>query len=233
MEAIAVEIAAEQPDAIVFLGDLTWGPLPEETWGAIVGLQESLRLAVRFVRGNAERALTELRQGDTRDPTPRESWILDQHQASTLDALDAFSPSVSVTIIGLGPTLFCHGSPRSDEELITPATPPPRMQDLLANVSERVLVTAHTHIQFDRVVAGVRSVNPGSVGMPYEGAPGAYWAMLGPDVELRRTEYDVRTAVARCRATSDPLADAMITTLLDPPTPEEVVSHAETLEFSG
>ena len=39
-------------------------------------------------------------------------------------------------------------------------------------------------------VGAVRWVNAGSVGMAYEDEPGAYWALLGPDVELRRTAYD-------------------------------------------
>ncbi len=70
---------------------------------------------------------------------------------------------------GLGPVRFCHGSPRSDEELVTFATPETRIRALMEGVPERVLVSAYTHIQFDREVAGIRSVNPGSVGMPYEG----------------------------------------------------------------
>ena len=32
--------------------------------------------------------------------------------------------------------------------------------------------------------------------MPYEGRRGAYWALLGPDIEFRRTEYDVEATVA-------------------------------------
>ena len=129
---------------------------------------------------------------------------------------------------------FCHGSPRSDEELITPATPDPRMRALLEGVEERVLVSAHTHIQFDRHVAGIRSVNAGSVGMPYGGRAGAaYWALLGPDVELRQTEYDLEQAVRSYRATDDPLAEQMVEMLLTPPILDEVVEHAEALESSG
>jgi hypothetical protein len=107
------------------------------------------------------------------------------------------------------------------------------MRELMREVPERILVSAHTHIQFDRVVAGVvRSVNPGSVGMPYEGEPGAFWALLGPAVDLRRTDYDLGLAIARYRETSDPLAEAMVATLREPPTPAEVIAHAEALEFS-
>jgi hypothetical protein len=71
------------------------------------------------------------------------------------------------------------------------------------------------------------------VGMPYEERPGAYWALLGPDVELRRTEYDVEEAVARYRASGTPDLEPLVETLLTPPTPAELIAHAEKLEFSG
>jgi hypothetical protein len=57
--------------------------------------------------------------------------------------------------------------------------------------------------------------------------------MLGPDVELRRTLYDLDEAVARYRSSGDPLAEQMVEILRAPPTPAEVTAHAESLEFSG
>jgi predicted phosphodiesterase len=234
LEAVAREVIRAAPDVVVFLGDLTWGPLPEETWQVALDLRNSLVGRTLFLRGNTERALSEARHGrGASEPTQRERWMLAQHSVSTLDAFDRLSVSASLDIEQLGRTRFCHGSPRSDEELITPATPPRRMRELLADVPERILVSAHTHVQFDRFVDDVRCVNPGSVGMPYQGASGAYWAILGPHVELCRTEYDVDVAIARYRATNDPLVDATIKTLVEPPTPEEVIAHAEALEFSG
>ena len=79
----------------------------------------------------------------------------------------------------------------------------------------------------------MRALNPGSVGLPYEGQRGAFWALLGPDVEHRRTEYDVDAAVARMRATDDPRVEQIAEMLLEPPTREEAIEHAESLEFSG
>ena len=96
-----------------------------------------------------------------------------------------------------------------------------------------MLVTAHTHLQFDRRVAGIRSVNAGSVGMPYEGRAGAYWALLGPDVELRRTDYSLELAAGRYRSSGDPRAEQMVEMLLEPPGRDETIRHAESLEFSG
>jgi hypothetical protein len=55
------------------------------------------------------------------------------------------------------------------------------------------------------MVGGVRVVNAGSVGMPF-GEPGAHWLLLGPEVELRRTSYDLEEAASRIRATEYPQA---------------------------
>lgn len=233
LEAVLRELEATDVDLIVFGGDLTWGPLPAET----LALVRPLASRAMFIRGNAERALLEcaarLDGGETTGLSEIEAWMVRNHDAAGRALLAGFLETAVVDVAGLGPVRFCHCSPRSDEELVTPATPEPRMRALLAGISERVLVTAHTHVRFDRVVAGVRSINPGSVGMPYEGRPGAYWALLGPDVELRRTEYDVDEAVRRYRATDAPGAEQRIETLLTPPTREELIEHAERLEFSG
>jgi predicted phosphodiesterase len=225
LEAVLSELASVEPDLVVFGGDLTWGSLPEETIALVVALP----FPARFVRGNAERALL----GSASDRTERECWLLERHSADTVEFLASFAERVSVYIDEFGPVCFCHGSPRSDEELVTPETPAERMRALTANIGERTLVTAHTHLQFDRRVADLRSINPGSVGMPYEGREGAYWALLGPDVEFRRTEYSIEQAAELYRASGDPLAEPMVELLVNPPTREEVIAHAEGLVFSG
>jgi predicted phosphodiesterase len=223
-EAVLAEVAADPPGLIVLGGDLTWGPLPHET----AELLRELPAPALLVRGNAERALFE-----QRSETPRERWLLEVHTEEDMAFLNQAAEGVTVEIAGLGPVRFCHGSPRSDEELITPATPEERLTAAVAGRPEQVVVSAHTHLQFDRRAAGIRSVNPGSIGMHYAAAPGAYWAVLGPDVDLRRTEYDVDRAVAAYRQTGDPLVEQTVEMLLSPPTPDEVIAHAEALEFSG
>jgi len=224
LQAVLEELSAENVDQIVFGGDLTWGPLPEET----LALVSELSTPALFVRGNAERALLEPSDA----PTERERWLRRRHSAGDRAFIAEFAPTVTVEIEGLGPVLFCHGSPRSDEELVTPATALRRVRELAAGVSERVIVSAHSHLQFDREVEGVRLVNPGSVGMPYEGRPGAFWALLGPDVSLRRTDYALAEAVERYRASGDPLAEQMVELLERPPTRDEVIEDAEPREFA-
>jgi diadenosine tetraphosphatase ApaH/serine/threonine PP2A family protein phosphatase len=85
-------------------------------------------------------------------------------------------------------------------------------------------------VQFDRVVDGIRVVNAGSVGAPYEAEPGAYWALLGADVELRRTAYDVEAAAAAIAGTGYPRADDLTTYLLpDPERPDRMSRLIESL----
>lgn len=230
LAAVLAELDRVEHDLVVFGGDLTWGPLPEQT----LALVEPLAEEALFVRGNADRAVLEYAGGTAADePSARARWIVDRHSTAARELLARSVEQATVDVAGLGPVRICHGSPRSDEELVTFATPEARIRALLEGVGERVLVTAHTHVQFDRLVADLRSVNPGSVGMPYEPERGAYWALLGPGVELRRTPYDLDEAVCRYRASGDPAAEQMVEILLEPPTREEVAEHAERLEFSG
>jgi len=219
---VLVEVERARPDLIVSGGDLTWGPLPAETFALASGLN------ARFVRGNADRVVLE-----NDSATERAQWMQAHHSPEMREFFAGFDEHVVVEVDGLGPVRFCHGSPRSDEELVTPETPEARVREFTEDVEERVIVTAHVHIQFDREAAGIRSVNPGSVGLPYEGRPGAYWALLGPDVELRRTEYDVDDAAARYRATDFPGVEELIELMLTPPEPREVIDHAEQVVFSG
>jgi putative phosphoesterase len=223
LEAVLDEIAGEQLDLIVFCGDLTWGPLPNETLAVV----RAISTPVRFVRGNADRSV-----GVHLDE--RGTWIAAQHDGHARSFVNGLDESVVVDVDGLGPTRFVHGSPRSDEECVTPLTPPERVQEFMADVPERVVVTAHVHVSYDRRVGDVRLVGPGSVGRPYEGeAGGARWALLGPDVELRRTAYDHERTAALYRASGIPQLKQDLELLLTPPTRNEAIEHAETLVFSG
>jgi predicted phosphodiesterase len=226
LEVVLAEVSAAAPELVLFGGDLTWGPEPEGT----LSLVDGLSIPAVFVRGNAERSLVET--GD--EPTGRRPWLLEHHAPTSLERLARFAAHVSVDVDGLGPVRFCHGSPRSDEEVVTPETPEARIRELMDGVSERVLVTAHTHLQFDRRVAGIRSINPGSVGMAYGEGPGlACWAILGPDVDLRRTPFPVDRAVARYRASGDPAAERMVGLIQAPPSRAEMIAYAEERVFAG
>jgi hypothetical protein len=83
-------------------------------------------------------------------------------------------------------------------------------------------------MQFDRDLDGLRIVNTGSVGMPYADEPGAFWALLGPDVALRRTTYDLERAAEVIRGSGYPqAADFADSNVLNPPTAAEALAAFE------
>jgi putative phosphoesterase len=224
LAAVLAEADREHPDLFVFGGDLTWGAEPMATCALAAARAER---AV-FIRGNADRALLE---GPAE--TDRERWIQQSHSPEALAFIGQFDEQAVVDVAGLGLVRFCHGSPRSDEECVTPETPAERVDEFMAGLDEDMLVTAHVHIQFDREVAGIRSVNPGSVGLPYQGRPGAYWALLGRGVELRRTEYDLARAAEAYRESGFPNPEQLVEMLEHPPSPAEVIEDAERRVFAG
>jgi putative phosphoesterase len=223
LAAVLEEVERESPDLVVFCGDLTWGSLPQET----LALVRALEIPARFVRGNGDRSVGTFLEG-------RGEWMAARHTSEDLAFVAGFEPTVEVDVDGLGVTCFCHGSPRSDEECVTEQTPAERVHEFMAGVDARTVVTAHVHLSYDRKVDGIRLVGPGSVGLPYEGQAGfAYWALLGPDVELRRTAYEVDTAVAHMRATDDPSVEAIVELMLEPPLRDKVIADAEERVFAG
>ena len=96
-----------------------------------------------------------------------------------------------------------------------------------------MVVTGHTHLQVRRQLPAVLSVGAGSVGLPYhDGPPGARWALLGPEVELRVTAYDLGAAVDAAERVGFPNLDAWRTVVTTPPTFAEVLADAESRQFS-
>jgi putative phosphoesterase len=197
LESVLGELEQDLPDTIVFCGDVASGPMPAETIDRLLTVQNA-----RFVRGNADRGLIDAFDGKPAGemPGPFGDWCANQISKRQRDFLASFEDSVTIDgVDGLRRVLFCHASPRNDTDVFLVDTPDERVRALLANVQADVVVCGHTHMQFDRTVDGVRVVNAGSVGMPY-GRPGAYWAMLGPGVDLRRTDYDRDAAAQRISA---------------------------------
>jgi putative phosphoesterase len=185
LEAVLAD--ADEADLIVAGGDVVGGPFPAETLERLRALGDR----VRWLRGNAERELVEQPPPREAGPPPGE---LERLRAALtdeqVDFLYGLPERVELELPGLGQVLFCHATPQNDLDIVTPLTPEERLRRILAGATADVVVAGHTHIQEDRRVGGIRWVNAGSVGMPYEDEPGAYWALLGPEVELRRTEYD-------------------------------------------
>jgi putative phosphoesterase len=178
-------VLAEIPDGatIVVGGDVVaGGEQPSETLERLRALDDR----VVWIRGNADR---ELRREE--GSTVPEEFIGPTIAALTeeqIEFLHSLPESVQIDDV-----LYVHASPRNDVDIFTELTPEERIAFLFADVDADVVVCGHTHMQFDRVVAGKRVVNSGSVGMPYEQEPGAYWLL---DLAPRHTPYEGATLQA-------------------------------------
>jgi predicted phosphodiesterase len=197
LEAVLAELDREQPDAIVFGGDIIAGPMPRETFDRVRALGHRAHL----IRGNADRIVLELRRGARQgDMGFADDWVGEQLSDEQADFLESLPLTVTLDVDGLGPTLFCHATPNDDEEIFTERDPDEVVAEMLDGVKEGTVVCGHTHIQVDRGVSRWRVVNVGSVGIAYGGV-GAHWALLGPDVDLRQTDYDREDAVRLIKET--------------------------------
>jgi len=175
LDAVLAEIPAEA--TIVVGGDVcAGGEQPAEALERLRGLGDR----VVWIRGNADR---ELRPGEEGLAPPE---LIEPTRAKLSEEQIEFlySQPGSAELDGV---LYVHASPRNDVDIFTERTPEERIAFLFADVDCDVVVCGHTHTQFERTVAGTRVVNSGSVGMPYEEKPGAYWTL---DLEPRRTPYD-------------------------------------------
>jgi putative phosphoesterase len=198
LEAVLREIPDEA--TIVVGGDIcAGGSHPSETLERL----RALGVRVRWLRGNADRELT---PGET-GLAPAE--VIEATRAALTDEQIAFLHALPPTV-QIADMLFCHATPRNDLDIFTERTPEQQIAPLFADVDANVVVCGHTHTQFERTITGKRVINSGSVGMPYEDAPGAYWTL---DLLHRRTEYDGAEPPKTRRA--------------------EAISHFETLAARG
>ena len=221
LDTVLAETDALHVDLVVVGGDIVWGPMP----AAVLERLQDLGSRAAFIQGNADREVADRVTDDAEEWVAAITrWCSDQLTDEERGFLRRL-PEAFVTTTALGPTLFCHGSPRSDEEKITPATRTDDIEAMLYGVSENLVVCGHTHMQFDRTIGATRVVNAGSVGLPYEGTPGAFWALIDEDIELRRTDYDIDEAAAAIRDSGCPDSDGLAEHVLQPPTPEHVMEQ--------
>jgi predicted phosphodiesterase len=242
LEAVLQEVRRAGIDAIVVGGDVLPGPMPRQTLDLLLGLD----VPTRFIFGNGDRAiLAQLAGartgavtywGTTSGKRPPEDvvgiyrWTATQ-VADLEPVLASWPMTVRLAIDGLGETLFCHSTPRSETEAFTRLTAEEHLLPIFEPLGVAVVVCGHTHMQFDRAVGTTRIVNAGSVGAPF-GEPAACWLLLGPAVELRRTPYDLDAAAERIRRSDYPQAESFAAqSVLAPPSEEAMLETFSRFEL--
>ncbi len=200
LDAVLAEPLVRAAERIVLTGDIAAGPQPVQVLDRLLELADR----VVWVRGNADRELVDLAAGRSLDVhDPISEWAARQLTADHLNLLGSLPHPVVLDVDGFGRVLFCHGSPRDDNEVVLVDTRLSRWAEALAGVDTDVttIVCGHTHMPFVRLAHGRLIVNPGSVGMPY-GQVGAHWALLDDGaVTLRRTVFGVEAARAQIALT--------------------------------
>jgi len=213
------EIKSAGVERIIVGGDVLPGPMPHETIARLLALD----VPVQFIHGNGDRVVRAQMNGQepTEVPEPFRDiirWTAAQLSREDEQLLASWPLTLRVQVQVLGDVFVCHATPRNDLEIFTRLTPEERLLPVFAGVAAPLVVCGHTHMQFDRKVGATRVVNAGSVGMPFQD-PGAYWLLLGPDVQLRKTTYDLEKAARLVRQTTYPRADEFAArNILQPPT---------------
>jgi predicted phosphodiesterase len=220
LDAVLADPAAAGADAIVVGGDAVPGPFA----AAVLDRLEALPVPVHWIRGNGEREVAEPPAGDelVAETARRSAAELGEARARALGALPL--------VLELDGVLYCHASPRRDDEMLTRLSPDERFADALAGVRAGLVVAGHTHQQHDRTVGGVRYVNAGSVGLPYEGDGAARWLWVADgEPAFRATAYDAAGAGRRMLRAGWPDVRSVGGALTEPVDPLVVTRIFETL----
>jgi putative phosphoesterase len=233
LEAVLREVRESRVDLVVSGGDVVPGPMPREVLGSLLNFE----MPVQFIHGNGDREVLAVRAGATTGRFPHSflaemQWCANQIDDKSARVMNGWAPFVRLHL-PVGVTLFCHATPRNDTEIFTRATAEERLLPIFSSAEADIVVCGHTHMQFDRRVGHTHVVNAGSVGMPFQTTPGAYWLLLGPDLELRYTHYDLEEAAERIRATGYPQAEQFAeNSVLHPPSEQGMLEAYSRYELA-
>jgi diadenosine tetraphosphatase ApaH/serine/threonine PP2A family protein phosphatase len=204
LEAVLDDAARQGVQRFLLGGDYAlFGGWPAETVERLRELEPTL-----WIRGNGERW--------TADPgAAPDNPVVQGAIAAARAALGDGAVAELTALPELGEhegTLICHASPPSDVRSFLPQ-PAPDETELLDGVTHSRVLFGHTHLPFRRIstTGGIELVNPGSVGMPFDGDTRAAYALVHPDrsVEHRRVRYDHEASAARVREAGEPWAETV------------------------
>lgn len=195
LDAVLGERDVQAADLVVVTGDHASGPQPVEVLDRLAALGDRVRL----VRGNADRELVAVANGEQLDLADEITpWAASQLADRHVELLAGLQHPLVLDVNGFGPVVFCHGTPRQDDEVVLVDTRLDRWRQVFSALpdDQQTVVCGHTHMPFVRLVDRRLVINAGSIGMPY-GRSGGSWALLSAgQVSLRHTAIDEDAAVA-------------------------------------
>lgn len=202
LEAVLADAEREGFDLLLLGGDyVVNGPRPAECLDRLRAYGGD----VRWLQGNTDR------------------WVVEgKDDAGVRWTAEALGDERIAWLAGLptrlelpgGAGIAVHATPRSDEELVVPETPAADLRAMLGGAPPGLVVSGHSHVQYERTLDGWTLLNPGSVGFPSDGQTTAAWAVLDGDVRhLRRTAYPVEETIEQLGAVGHPARERSVTRL--------------------
>lgn len=196
LEAVVADLDRYAPDAVVLAGDQVnrcpWSAevldlIEDRGWPAVAGNHDWI-VSVLGTPASPRIFEDRVRYADF-----WHTWAsLSPHHFETLTTL----PFARVLHYDDGPPIhLLHGLKDNPFAGFTAEMSDTHMADLLGEIAEPVVISAHTHASLARRVGTQQVFNPGSVGMPYNGDPRAQYLLLDGDGSqwqptFRQVEYD-------------------------------------------
>jgi putative phosphoesterase len=211
LEAVLAEVEREDVERIAFGGDaVLGGPEP----AACVDRLREVGDRLVAIRGNTDRYIAERTRPEWAAwPADAATWSRDRLGADRVAWLEALPATLE---LAEHDALLVHATPSSDEEVILPDTPQDEAAAMIGEVEVACVLYGHIHVQHRRPVGDVLLVNPGSVGLPYDGDRRAAWAVLdGSEVTFHRTAYDIEPVIAALEGDRYPGVETTIRRLRD------------------
>jgi predicted phosphodiesterase len=204
LDAVLADAKSHGATRYILGGDYAlFGGWPVETVERLRGLENAL-----WIRGNGERWTHAF--ADAPD-NPVVNGAIAFARSSLGERLVAAMADIAMLAEDRD-ALICHGSPPSDVRSFFPEAADDE-PELLEGVRHKRVLFGHTHLPFRRVsaVRGIELINPGSVGMPFDGDTRAAYALLHRDhtVEHRRVPYGHAAAAARVREIGEPWTETV------------------------
>lgn len=191
LPALKAVLDAIDVDQILCAGDIVgYYPYPNE----VIELVKEHGIA--SIYGNHDKAVI---TGDTSWFNPIAAsaieWTRDNISQNGMKFLEKLPAQLTFDNVAI-----VHGSPHDPDEYVYPTTSPTRLEKFLDQVSKKVLVLGHTHVQWSLELGDQKIINPGAVGQPRDGNPKAAYAILDSKSEeftMHRIGYDVEETASK------------------------------------